>query len=119
METERLLKELADWGAEPEAAIRRLLGDEEFYLRLLRKFYEEADWEILPELVSEERQHDAFAVAHRMKGSAADLCLTPLYDTLSAVADGLREELKPTLNQDMERLLTARERFFAMMKGIG
>ncbi len=91
MTDQRLLGNLHSWGADPDKAIMRLSGDEEFYLGLVCKFASGLDYAIIDELLNKGDLDEAFMRVHRMKGSTADLCLTPLNEVLME----LTEELRP------------------------
>ncbi|MBQ9438038.1 MAG: Hpt domain-containing protein [Lachnospiraceae bacterium] len=99
-----LLEKLKAWGAEPEEALKRLLGDKEFYEKLLDTFAKELQQDELAAILGREDYPAAFVQAHRMKGSAADLGLIPLYEILSVVTDDLRDQVAPGLPEDVEKL---------------
>ena len=91
MTDQKLLGALYSWGADPDRAIDRLLGDEGFYIDLVKKFAAGIDTKKIRELSDTGYLDGAFMMIHRMKGAAADLSLTPLYEIL----DELTEELRP------------------------
>ncbi len=103
---EEIIKGLSEWGAEPELALNRMLGDQEMYLRLLHMLLRELDKDELWVLVRGKRFHDAFVISHRLKGSSADLGLTPLYETLVFLTDDLRDpaHIRETLSFDLEEV---------------
>ena len=103
--TEEILKALSSWGANPEEAIRRLSGDEEFYLCLLRKFCGSKDWEELTDWIRSGNWEKAYIVAHRMKGSAADLALDPITRMMSDLNSALRDNTNTEIpNQEFQQL---------------
>ena len=112
---EDLIEELKTWGAAPEAGIRRVLGDEAFYLKLLKQFAEEKDWEELSGLLDQKKYEQAFITAHRMKGSVVDLELYPIAEALGAVVEDLRGSVSDTLPEDLRRLWKKREEFLAII----
>lgn len=103
-----LTEKLLSYGADPETALKRLLGDTAFYERLLHQFVNDPDWERLRGFFAGGLSEEAYVVVHRMKGSAADLSLTSLYETLSELNTLLREgeEVDWTLTK---RLFSERE----------
>ena len=109
--TEELLLRLAAWGADPVGALQRMLGDRSMYLRLLYMLLRELEKDEITVLVAGKRFHDAFVIAHRMKGSSADLGLLPLFDVLSAVTEDLRDEgqIRETLSFDLEQVEVKKE----------
>ena len=102
------LEALIRWGADPNAAIRRMIGDEDLFLKLLYDFMNSGDWDILAELVEQGRFDEAFVVSHRMKGSAADLSLGPLLNSFCIVTDDLRGEIRDSIYDDLRILYLQR-----------
>lgn len=86
----RLEKSLRQWGASPEDALRRLLGDHEFYKKLLGDFLNSHEFRELDEAVREGDTSKAFMAAHSLKGASATLGLIPLTDSLSRIVEDLR-----------------------------
>ncbi len=103
------LDALIQWGADPNAAIRRMIGDEDLFLKLLYGFMNSRDWDILVELVEQGRFDEAFVISHRMKGSAADLSLGPLLNSLCIVTDDLRGEIRDSIYDDLRILYLQRD----------
>ena len=91
MTDQKLLGAIHSWGADPDEAIKRLVGDEEFYIELLGKFASGIELDTARRYFLDGDYRNAFILIHRMKGSAADLSLTPLFEPL----DVLTEELRP------------------------
>lgn len=107
---------LGEWGADPNAAIRRMLGDEELFFGLLNSFIDGSDWKLLGDLLENKSLEDAFVIAHRMKGSAADLSLGPLFESLCIVTDDLRGEVSSSLSEDVKSLMMIRASLKDVMK---
>ena len=103
MDSKRI-QSLIIWGADAHAAIGRMLNDEVFYLNLVEMFITSSDWFELEKLLSENKYKEAFIVSHRMKGSCADLSLTPLYEALCELTDDLRGEVRPTLSDNIKKV---------------
>lgn len=94
---------LSAWGADTAAAIKRMLGDEDFYLGLIDAFLSNNDWRDLCTMIEKEQYRDAFVISHRIKGSCADLSLNPLFAVMCELTDDLRnEEIRPTLEKNYE-----------------
>ncbi len=105
---EEKLDALSRWGADPNSAIKRMMGDEELFLKLLYNFLSSRDWDRLAELEEQGNFDEAFVISHRMKGSAADLSLGPLFSSLCIVTDDLRENVKESLHDDIRVLYLQR-----------
>lgn len=111
-----LLTQLKLWGAAPEEALLRLLGDCSLYEKLLRDFAGSMEPDLMQILIDQKEYAQAFCLAHDMKGSAISLSLTPLYEAVSALVEELRpfyEKDIPTSSPDVE---TRIESTFAYMR---
>ena len=95
-----LLRKLTSWGADPQEAIdRRMLGDENLYLKLLLGLRSNGDMEAFSHLIKKQKYAEAFRMIHRIKGSAATLSLYPLQEEIQA----LTELLRPYYEKDEEQ----------------
>ena len=92
-----LLTQLKLWGAAPEEALVRLLGDCSLYEKLLRELAGSMEPDLMQILIDQKEYARPFRLAHDMKGSAASLSLTPLYEAVSVLV----EELRPFYEQDI------------------
>ena len=86
----KIIVELERSGATPTEAIRRMLGDEEFYLTLLRQFIDKQEITSLEATLLSGLLSDAFVISHTMKGTAVTLGLSPLSEILSELTEYLR-----------------------------
>ena len=78
-------------------------------MSLFKALMESSDWDRLRTLIDSGEHKEAFVLAHRLKGSAADLSLGPLYDRLSVVTDDLRgDDISPGLGRDAGLLFEAK-----------
>ncbi|SDB06566.1 hypothetical protein [Butyrivibrio sp. INlla16] len=94
---------LREWGADTESAIKRMVGDEKFYLNLVDSFLSNNDWRDLCLKIEKKQYKDAFVISHRIKGSCADLSLTPLFTAMCELTDDLRnDEIRPTLETNLK-----------------
>ena len=55
-------------GVKYDEVLKRFMGKEDFYLRMLRKFLDDKNYEGLKTAVEEKRWADAFTYAHTVKG---------------------------------------------------
>ncbi len=92
-----LFIQLKLWGAAPEEALLRLLGDCSLYEKLLRELAGSMEPDLMQILIGQKEYTQVFRLAHDMKGSAISLSLTPLYEAVSALV----EELRPFYEQDI------------------
>ena len=102
---------LREFGADPEAAMRRLLGDEKLFLALLREFANDSDIGKLDRCLREGDRYGAFHAAHNLKGGAAVLSLLPLEEALACLTDDLREDPGRPWQEDYDSFLERLERY--------
>lgn len=105
-----IMEKLKRWGADPEDAIYRMMGDEQFYHSVLQKFAKGREWNELDAAVGQMRYSDAFRIAHDLKGVMSTLSLNPLRTIISDIVEELRnepetEEQEKKVLQDMELFL--------------
>lgn len=86
------LKKLKGQGYDVDQALHRMLNDEVFYLKLLKTFSKDNNITVFKKAMSENNYAAAFEAAHKLKGSAATLGLTPIMPSLSKVLEDLRAE---------------------------
>ena len=109
---------LREFGADPEAAMRRLLGDEKLFLILLREVGDDPDIRKLNHCLLEGDRPGAFHAAHNLKGGAATLSLHPLEKALSYLTDDLREDPGRPWQEDYDVFLEKMEQFRKILEAI-
>ncbi|MDO4540310.1 MAG: Hpt domain-containing protein [Syntrophomonadaceae bacterium] len=85
-----LLEKLNSYGADTEGAVARFMGDTELYASCLLAFVDDPCFAALQEGLSAGNYDQAFRAAHTLKGVAGNLGLTPLYQSVGAMAEMLR-----------------------------
>ena len=85
-----LLQSLEHWGADTNGALRRVIGDIQFYEQLLRAFSADPSLQELRTAAEQTHYEEAFRMAHSLKGAAANLGLTPLATALTNIVEDLR-----------------------------
>ena len=81
---------LRKYGADTADGLSRCLGNEGFYLGLVKRFAFEDKAEQLASAIASGNLDEAFSLAHNLKGSSGNLGLTPLYKPISEMTDELR-----------------------------
>lgn len=111
MEIEKLYRKLEDWGCDVSGAKERF-DDDELFATCIDLFLEDENFKKLNEEIKNNDYQEAFNAAHTIKGVAANLGLTPIYDSVSDVVQELRvgnlkasKVLMPKLNTDMEKIV--------------
>lgn len=79
-------------GVKYDEVLKRFMGKEDFYLRMLRKFLDDKNYEELKKAVDEKRWKDAFAYAHTVKGLCANLGLDGILEYAVPLTDEVRSE---------------------------
>ncbi len=87
-----LLDELRALGADVDDGLKRLMGNEKLYKRLLGSFVKMIQTQAVDPDFDENDYKDAIEKAHSIKGTAGNLSLTPIYESYSEVLNLLRTE---------------------------
>ncbi len=91
-------KKLEEGGADVGATLRRFMGNENMYLKFLKRFPEDPNYRNLGTSLEAGNYEEAFKCAHTLKGVAANLGLVPV----QTVVSGLVEELRNKKNEDVD-----------------
>ena len=78
------------YGGDYSATISRFMGNESMYLRFLDMLFQDKSMEQLGSALESGDLAGAFAAAHTLKGVAANMGLTPLYQEVCAMVEPLR-----------------------------
>lgn len=112
MKSEKLYKELEEWGCDVQGAKERFDNDDALFRTCMELFLEDENFKKLNEEIKKNDFQEAFNAAHTIKGVAANLGLTPIYDAVSDVVQELRggnleasKALVPRLNTEMEKMI--------------
>ena len=84
------LEALKEYGADTDEALARCMNNEDFYLMLVGKSLDDANYEKLKEMIAAKNYEEAFSVAHALKGVVMNLSLTPLAEPVIEITEGLR-----------------------------
>jgi len=94
---------LRNWGANVDEALVRCLNNESFYLMLVGKALQDANFDKLKEAVAAGDLEKAFESAHALKGTMANLALTPILKPVQEITELLRArtaaDYAPYLNE--------------------
>lgn len=93
---------LEENGADVSATLRRFMGNENMYLKFLKKFPGDQNYQNLGTSLESGEYEEAFRYAHTLKGVAANLGLTPVQTAVS----GLVEELRNKKNGEVDTAKT-------------
>ncbi|MBQ6311788.1 MAG: Hpt domain-containing protein [Lachnospiraceae bacterium] len=81
---------LAELGADVEDGVARCMGKEDFYLKLVNMVVADDGYERLKAALEAHDLDEAFERAHALKGTIANVSLTPLLEPISAMTEQLR-----------------------------
>ena len=99
------------------------MGKEELYLKFLKKFPEDQNYQKLGESLEAGNYEEAFRNAHTLKGVAANLGLVPVQTVVSGLVEELRnksaEEVDvPKANAMLQDLKKEYEKFVEIINSI-
>lgn len=80
----------AAYGADYGATMRRFMGNETMYLRLLDMLFRDENLEKLGSALDAGDLQAAFEAAHTLKGVVGNMGLTPLYEAVCVMVEPLR-----------------------------
>lgn len=106
-----LLDELRAAGCEVDATMDRLLNDEAFYADCLNQMMNDRGFEALGQALETHSIREAFANAHMLKGVAANLGVTSIYEILSEIVEQLRAGSDEGLQEKYKAVDKQRERY--------
>ena len=79
-------------GVDYDEVLKRFMGKEDFYLRMLKKFLADKNYEGLKQAVDDKNWQEAFTYAHTVKGLCGNLGLGAIMDYASPLTEELRSE---------------------------
>ena len=79
-------------GVEYDEVLKRFMGKEDFYLRMLKKFLDDKNYEGLKQSVEDKNWPDAFTHAHTVKGLCGNLGLGGILEYIVPLTDEVRSE---------------------------
>ena len=81
---------LRAWGANADEGLARCVNNEAFYFRMIGILLGDSGFAELENAIAANDLKAGFEAAHKLKGVAANLSLTPLYDAVSEITELLR-----------------------------
>jgi chemotaxis protein histidine kinase CheA len=86
-----------------DGAMKRFLGNEPLYIKCLKKFPYDKNYEELKKAYSERNCEECFKCAHSMKGLVSNLGINGIYHLLIPMVDKLRGG-DMDISQDLEQI---------------
>ena len=87
---ENFKKQLEENGADVDTTLKRFMGNEKIYLKFIKKFLDDKNFEAIENGLAQNNYEAAFAGAHSLKGVAGNLGLNPVYEAASEMSELLR-----------------------------
>ena len=109
------IDELSALGANTTEGLARCAGMEAFYLQLIPKALDAGKFTELDNLLKEKKYDEAFEVAHSLKGVLANLSLTPVFEPVSEITEGLRTKKDLNYEELLNKMWDARNRFAELL----
>lgn len=100
MSKNNILFKLKEIGSDTEGALARFMGDEELYVECLESFVDDDNIVKLQSSLDKKRYKDMFNYAHTIKGVAANLGLTTLYNATCILVEKLRNDNYDSVEED-------------------
>ena len=110
------IETMRNWGADVDEALVRCLNNENFYLMLVQKAVQDANFDRLPEAVTAGDLEKAFEAAHALKGVMANLALTPLTVPVSEITELLRARTDTDYKPYLEKISAKRDELIGLLK---
>lgn len=86
----KMREKLTAVGVNYDEVLKRFMGKEDFYVRMLRKFLNDKNFDGLKQAVADQNWQDAFTYAHTVKGLCGNLGLGGIMDYVSPLTEELR-----------------------------
>ena len=108
------IEALKEAGADVEAGLKRCLGKEDFYLRLVKMGLENENFELLKEPLNQKDFDRAFELCHSLKGVTGNLSLTPLYDLVCSLTEMLRSKIDTDYTEIYNQIISLQKKLLSL-----
>ena len=105
---------LKNYGADTEDALKRCMGNEAFYYKLIKMAVADDNFRRLKDASEASDSKECFEAAHAIKGVAGNLGLTPLFNAASELTELLRPQEPCDCSEEVKRVFENLE----ILKGI-
>ena len=93
------IDDLRKFGANTEEGLHRCMGNENFYLRLVKMMPKDQNFAILYDSIGKGDLDSAFEAAHALKGALGNLSITSLFDPVQNITELLRSRTQMDYTQ--------------------
>lgn len=85
-------EELMAVGVDYDEVLKRFMGKEDFYLRMLKKFLDDKNYEGLKQALEQKNWKETFTYAHTVKGLCGNLGLGGMLEYVEPLTEEVRSE---------------------------
>lgn len=113
-----VINRLFMWGCDTDAALERVLGDEELYLKFILQYCGNEDIDKLDNYILNKDAEGGFTLAHTLKGVYGNLGLTPVFDIICEIVEMLRNGMQEGVEDKMLELHDAKAELDEIMSEV-
>lgn len=111
-----LLDELRALGVDVDDGLKRLMGNEKLYRRLLGSFVKMIKTQAVDPDFDETDYTEATEKAHSIKGTAGNLSLTPIYESYSEILNLLRSGQPKQAKEILAKVLPVQQEIISCIE---
>lgn len=112
------IEKLKASGIDYEEGLERFSGNEQLYVKYLKKLLTVNTYEEMREAVLKGDLQEGFESAHKLKAFIGNLSIGYFYDKLKALTEELRGSVQKDYRQDIEKLDKEYEKILQAIRGI-
>ena len=111
-----LLDKLRAMGVDVDDGLKRLMGNEKLYKRLLGSFVKMIGTQAVDPDFDENEYTEAIEKAHSIKGTAGNLSLTPIYEAYTEILNLLRTDKPAEAKAVLAKVLPVQEEIISCIE---
>ena len=111
-----LLDKLRAMGVDVDDGLKRLMGNEKLYKRLLGSFVKMIRTQAVDPDFDENEYTEAIEKAHSIKGTAGNLSLTPIYEAYTEILNLLRTDKPAEAKAVLAKVLPVQEEIISCIE---
>lgn len=112
------IEKLKAGGIDYEEGLERFSGNEQLYLKYLRKLLASDTYKEMKDAALKGEIQEAFEAAHKLKAFVGNLSISHFYDKLKALTEDFRAGVKRDYRPDIEKMDEEYEKILQTIRGI-
>ena len=108
------IEKLKEFGANTDEGISRCMGNEEFYLKMVKMMLDDNAMDKLKAALDENDLDKAFEAAHSLKGVTGNLSMTPISEPTIEITELLRARTQMDHSDLFEKISTEWDKLKAL-----